>query len=182
MKQLLVYLFLSSFFSSCIPLSFAPNIDTDKVKLAKRFKRDLPKRYGFIFEDPKEVDEFFEFINTKYELPGIDRKIPLWINKKPFIMNIYERRRTASTLNFIPIIIDAALSGEDGGVPGFFNSFYTTRNEKWFIIITLTDLNGQDALAPAYDKRNANLSFLRSLQKEYLNTANYMEAYFRNKE
>ena len=181
MKQLLVYLFLCSFFSSCIPLSFAPNIDTDKVKLAKRFKRDLPKRYGFIFEDPKEVDEFFEFINTKYELPGIDRKIPLWIDKKPLIMNIYERRRTTSTLNFIPILIDAALSGEDGGVPGFFNSFYTTRNEKWFIIITLTDLNGQDALAPAYDKRNANLSFLRSLQKEYLNTANYMEAYFRTK-
>ena len=181
MKQLLVCLFLTSFFSSCIPLSFAPNIETDKIKLAKRFKRDLPKRYGFIFEDPKEIDEFFEFINTKYELPGIDRKIPLWIDEKPLIMNMYERRRATSTLNFIPILIDAALSGEDGGVPGFFNSFYTTRNEKWFIIITLTDLNGQDALAPAYDRHNANLSFLRSLQKEYLNTANYMEAYFRNK-
>jgi hypothetical protein len=97
-------------------------------------------------------------------------------------MNIYERRRTTSTLNFIPILLDAALSGENSGVPGFFNSFYTTRNEKWFIIITLTDLNGQDGLAPAYDRQNTNLSFLRNLQKEYLNTTNYMEAYFRNKE
>lgn len=96
-------------------------------------------------------------------------------------MNIYERRRTTSTLNFIPILIDAALSDEDSGVPGFFNSFYTTRNEKWFIIITLTDLNGHDALMPDYKEQNANLTFLRNLQKEYLNTANYMEAYFRTK-
>jgi hypothetical protein len=97
-------------------------------------------------------------------------------------MNVYERRRTTSTLNFIPILIDAALSDEDRGVPGFFNSFYTTLNEKWFIIITLTDLNGQDALMPNHEKRNANLVFLRSLQKECLNTANYMEAYFRLKD
>jgi len=96
-------------------------------------------------------------------------------------MNIYERRRTTSTLNFVPILIDAALSGEDSGVPGFFNSFYTTRNEKWFIVITLSDLNGQDALMPDYEEQNANLAFLRNLQKEYLNTANYLEAYFRAK-
>lgn len=167
--------------TSCIPLSFAPDIKTDKVKIAKRFKRDLPKRYGFIFEDPKEADEFYTFINTKYRLPWINRKIPLWIDKKPLIMNIYERKRTTSTLNFIPILMDAALSSDDSGVPGFFNSFYTTRNEKWFIIITLTDLSGQDALMPDFERRNINLTFLRNLQKEYLNTANYMEAYFRTK-
>lgn len=97
-------------------------------------------------------------------------------------MNVYERRRTTRTLNFIPILIDVALSDEDSGVPGFFNSFYTTRNEKWFIIITLTDLSGQDALMPIHEKRNANLVFLRSLQNEYLNTANYIEAYFRLKD
>jgi len=179
MKHLLVYILMFAFFTSCIPLSFAPNIKTDKVKLAKRFKRDLPKQHGFIFEDPKEADEFYKFINTKYWLPGINRKIPLWIDSKPYIMNVYERRRTTSTLNFIPILIDAALSDEERGVQGFFNSFYTTRNEKWFIIITLTDLNRQDALMPNHEKRNANLVFLCSLQKEYLNTVNYMEAYFR---
>ena len=96
-------------------------------------------------------------------------------------MNIYERKRTTSTLNFIPILMDAALSSDDSGVPGFFNSFYATRNEKWFIIITLTDLSGQDALMPDFERRNTNLTFLRNLQKEYLNTANYMEAYFRTK-
>ena len=182
MKNLLFYLFLFPFFTSCIPLSFEPNIKTDKVKLAKRFKRDLPKQYGFIFEDPKEADEFYTFINTKYQLPGMDRKIPLWIDKKPFIMNIYERRRTTNTLNFVPFVLDLVLSNEGVESHGFFSGFYSSRWEKWFVIITLTDLKGQDALAPDHDKRKANLHYLRNLQKEYLNTANYMEAYFRLKD
>jgi hypothetical protein len=50
------------------------------------------------------------------------------------------------------------------------------------VIITLTDLKGQDALAPDHAKSEANLLYLRNLQKEYLNTANYMEAYFRLKD
>ena len=58
MKHLLVYILMFAFFTSCTPLSFAPNIKTDKVKLAKRFKRDLPKQHGFIFEDPKKQMSF----------------------------------------------------------------------------------------------------------------------------
>ena len=182
MTRMFLYVCIVAVCTSCVPLSFAPNIKTDKVKLAKRFKRDLPKHYGFIFGDPKESDEFFMFINTKYQLPGIDRKIPLWINKKPLIMNIYERRRTTSTLNFVPFILDMIIAGKDNENYGFFSSFYTTRTEKWFIVITLTDLNGKDALDPDHNQRTSNPTFLRTLQKEYLSTANYMEAYFRNKE
>ena len=182
MVRLFLYFCVVAVSTSCIPLSFAPNIKTDKVKIAKRFKRDLPKRYGFIFEDPKEADEFYTFINTKYQLPGIDRKIPLWIDKKPYIMNAYERSRATNTVNFVPFILDLLLSGEGNENQGFFSSFYSSRWEKWFVIITLTDLKGQDALAPDHAKRKANLLYLRNLQKEYLNTANYMEAYFRLKD
>ena len=35
---------------------------------------------------------------------------------------------------------------------------------------------------PDYKEQNTNLTFLRNLQKEYPNTANYMEAYFRLKD
>jgi hypothetical protein len=38
------------------------------------------------------------------------------------------------------------------------------------VIITLTDLKGQDALAPEHAETEANLLYLRNLQKEYLNT------------
>jgi hypothetical protein len=48
-------------------LSYAPNIKTDKLKLAKRFKRDLPNQYGFIFENPKEaqIQGLFCYNQTK---------------------------------------------------------------------------------------------------------------------
>ena len=127
MKDLLLYLLLFAFFTSFVPLSFAPNIKTDKVKLAKRFKRDLPKQQGFIFEDPKEADEFYTFINTKYQLPGMDRKITLWIDKKPYIMNVYERSRATNTVNFVPFILDLLLSGEGNENQGFFSSFCSSR-------------------------------------------------------
>lgn len=179
MVRIFLYSCIAVVFTSCLPLSFAPNIKTDKVKLAKRFKRDLPRQYAFIFEDPKEADEFFTFINTKYKLPGIDQRIPLWVDKKPLLLNIYERKRISTTLNFVPVLIDAVLSAKKDNSSNFLNSFYTTRKEKWFIIITLTDLNGKDALAPTHSQQMTNLSFLRALQKEYINTANYMEAYFR---
>jgi hypothetical protein len=74
------------------------------------------------------------------------------------------------------------LSNEGVESNGFFSSFYSSRWEKWFVITTLTDLKGQDALAQEHDKYEANLLYLRNLQKEYLNIANYMEAYFRLKD
>ena len=45
-------------FSSWIPLRIAANIKTDKVMVAKKFKRKLPKRHAFIFEDLKDANEF----------------------------------------------------------------------------------------------------------------------------
>lgn len=177
MKPFIAGAFLTFFLVGCIPLSFAPNIKTDKVKIAKRFKRNLPKQYAFIFEDPKEADEFFDYLNTKYQLPGIDRKIPIWISMKPYIMNFYERKRTDSSLNLIPIFADGVISAKTDQT--FFDAFYTIKDEKWYVVITITDLNGKDGLAPKYPKRDTVVSFLRALKKEYLNTANYMEAYFR---
>ncbi len=67
MKQLATILFFL-IFSSCIPLSIAPNIEDYKIKVAKKFKRKLPKDYAFIFEDTKEANEFYNYINLKYEL------------------------------------------------------------------------------------------------------------------
>lgn len=173
-------LFICLLGTSCIPLSFAPNIEANTIKIAKRFKRNLPKQYAFIFEDPKEANEFFDYINTKYQLPGIERKIPIWIDTKPYIMNFYERKKATRTVNIIPILFDAALSSDDDDGPGFFNELYTSKNEKWYIIITITDLKGQDALSPKYAECKEVLMFLEAMQKEYISTANYMEAYFRN--
>ena len=70
--------FLVLFAQSCIPLKIAPNIKGEKIVNAKKFKKDLPKYQGFIFEDTKNANEFYEFtirytccaiiLNNAYEL------------------------------------------------------------------------------------------------------------------
>ncbi|CAH0335330.1 hypothetical protein FVB9288_00966 [Flavobacterium sp. CECT 9288] len=46
--------FLILLLYSCIPLRIASNIEGDKIVQAKKFKKDLPNCYGFVFEDKKK--------------------------------------------------------------------------------------------------------------------------------
>lgn len=175
----LVSVLILVLFCACIPLSVAPSIETYKVKIAKRFKNDLPKSYGYIFNDPKDANEFFDYVNTKFQLAGLEQNIPVWIDDKPYVLDFYERRRTKASLNLIPIVADAALSSKTDLT--FFDRFYNTRTERWYIIITVTTLTGQDCLSPQYINSKSIVEYLKSLQEEYLSTTNYMEAYFRRK-
>lgn len=59
---------IAIFYTSCIPLRTAPNIETDKIYLGKNFKKSLGKTYYLIFEDSKDAYEFYYFINAKYHL------------------------------------------------------------------------------------------------------------------
>ena len=63
MKSLLLVFFLL-LFTSCIPLKIAPKIEGEKLIVAKKFKRSLPKKHSYVFEDPKGADEFYNYINT----------------------------------------------------------------------------------------------------------------------
>jgi hypothetical protein len=65
MKKLSCYLLILLAYS-CIPYKIAPKIDGELIVKAKKFKKDLPNFYGFVFEDTKNTDEFYKFINTKY--------------------------------------------------------------------------------------------------------------------
>jgi len=57
---------------SCIPIRIAPNIKDYQLTQWKKFKRSLPKRHMFIFEDPKAANQFYKYINTKFELQDIN--------------------------------------------------------------------------------------------------------------
>ncbi len=78
--------FLILLLYSCIPLRIAPNIEGDKIVHTKKFKKDLPNCYGFVFEDKKKADEFYNFINTKYNLKhnNVDSNVPIVIDNKTF--------------------------------------------------------------------------------------------------
>jgi hypothetical protein len=175
--SILLILFL---ISSCIPLRIAPKIKDDKVMIGKKFKRSLPRDYTFIFEDPKDADEFYNYINTKYQLKyrDVEWNVPLTIDNEKFFLSFYEVEIPTKTINLIPIIIDAKL--EENGHDPILEDAEFSRRGKWYLALTITDVDMKDCLNPNYKSRNKVLKYLRGLRLEYLNTHNYLDALFRN--
>jgi len=175
MKHLLTILVLL-IFSSCIPLRIAPTIDDDKVMLAKKIKRNLPRSYAFIFEDPKETNEFYNYINTKHELnhQDVEWNIPFIIDDEEFFFSFYEVEIPTKTINLIPIFIDAGL--DSNGYDPVFEDSQFSRIGHWYIALTVSDANMDDCLKPNYKFRKEILMYLRDLRMEYLDTNNYIEA------
>jgi hypothetical protein len=181
MKQLFLTLTLVCF-TSCIPLRIAPNIKTDKVMLAKKFKRKLPKRFAFIFEDPKDANEFYNYVNTKYELnhQNVEWNVPFEVNDEMFYFSFHEVEIPTKTLNLLPIIIDTALYSKDK--TPMFEDAYMSRMGNWYLAITVADDDMKDCLKQDYVKREVILNYLKEMRVEYLNTYNYLEALLLKKE
>lgn len=177
----LTTLFIIFFFAGCIPLKIAPNIETDKVEVARKFKRDLPNQYAFIFEDPKNTDEFYNFINTKFELnfESVKSNVPFFINDIEYALTFYEREKATKTVNLVPLAIDGALKNK--GNDAMLEDSYTSRVGQWFVIVTVRNNQNQDCLSPNYEQRDAVVHYLRDLRNEYLTTSDYEISRLRNK-
>lgn len=178
MKQSLL-VFCALFCFSCIPLRIAPKIESNKVMVAKKFKRKLPKRYAFIFEDPKNANEFYNYINTKYELnhQDVEHNVPFIINNKDYFFSFHETEIPDKTLNLVPIAVDLTLKAKDWDP--MFEGIYETRKGNWYLLLTVSDDDFNDCLKPGYASRDDILQYLREMQTEYLTTSNYLEALLR---
>lgn len=178
MKPLLLFLILF-FLQSCIPVKVAPHIETDKVMVAKKFKRKLPNQNAFIFEDPKDANEFYTYIDTKFELNGenVEFNVPFKIDGDEFYFSFLEVQRETKTLNPVPFLIDA--KREQNGNDPLLEEHHTSRVGQWYLLITVLDDNFNDCLKPNYSKRESILKYLRELKTEYLNTSNYLDVLFK---
>ena len=176
MKSLLIILLSIFLLSSCIPLKIAPNIKEDKIKIAKRFKRHLPKQYALIFKDPKDADEFYHFINTKYRLnhETVEDNVPFTIDGEEYSFSFYEVEKITKTINLLPFFLDAALDNK--GYDPMFEDSYSSRKGHWYIALTSFDAGLNDVLDPDNENRETIIKYLRDLRIEYLNSNNYLEA------
>lgn len=178
-KSLVVLLFFLIY--SCIPLRIAPKIEDNKVMVAKKFKRKLPKDYAFIFEDPKDADEFYNYINTKFQLNNYDvnYQVPIIVNNSTYYMTFHETEIPTKTLNLALIAVDAKL--EQGGNNAIFEDDHISRKGHWYLVLTVIDTEGNDSLKPDYKDRQALISYLKELKTEYITTANYYDALLKKK-
>lgn len=166
---------------SCIPLRVAPNIDGAKIYKGKKFKKQLPKHYVYVFEDPKDANEFYTYINAKfnidYDIGG--GNVPLIIGDKKYYLTFYEVERNTKTVNLVPIAVD--IVSESKGNDPIFEDMYTTRTGSWYIALTVSDDDFNDNLKESDPARKTILKQLDHLRNEYLTTANYMEIYLKSK-
>jgi len=177
--KLLILLFSILLCTSCIPVRIAPNIKEDKLILAKKFKKNLPRKHSYIFEDPKDADEFYNYINTKYELnhENVEYNVPVMINENEYFLSFHEVERVTKTINLIPFMIDAGL--DSNGITPLFEDIHSSRTGNWYIVLTVSDSEIKDCLNPNYKNRQEVLAFLKKLRLEYLGTTNYIDALFR---
>ena len=166
-------------FTSCIPLKIAPKIENEKLIVAKKFKRTLPKKHSYVFEDPKDADEFYNYINTKYELNhgDVEYNVPVKINDNEYFLSFHEVERVTKTINLIPLFIDAGLDSK--GHSPVFEDMHSSRTGNWYIVLTVSDSKINDCLNPKFANREEILAFLKEMRLEYLGTTNYMDALFR---
>ncbi|TVZ26316.1 hypothetical protein JM83_1271 [Gillisia sp. Hel_I_86] len=178
MKLILISFFLL-LFTSCIPVRIAPEIKEDKVMVAKKFKRKLPKKYSYIFVDPKDADEFYNYINTKYQLDhdNVGYNVPVLINKKEYFLSFHEVEIPTKTINLVPLFIDAGLKSKD--YDPLFEGSHITRIGNWYLVLTIADSELNDCLDPSATNRKQVLKFLKETRLEYLATTNYFDALFR---
>lgn len=173
--------FLILLISSCIPVKIAPVIKGELIVKAKKFKKGLPSYYGFIFEDTKNANEFYNFINTKYDLKhiNVDSNVPIIIKNKTYYLSFFERERTTKTINLLPMLVDAKLN--ENGHDAILEDLHTSRNGFWYLILMVTDPEIKDCLNPNYPQHQEIVNHLKKLKKEYFSTNNYLEAYLKMK-
>jgi hypothetical protein len=181
MKRIITTLLCVLLVQSCIPLRIAPTIKDYKVTKGKRFKKGLPKKNVFVFEDPKDADEFYNYINTKFQLNGyyVDVQVPFLIEDKTYYFSFYEVEIPTKTINLVPLMLDVALAKATDMEP-VFEDAHTSRKGNWYIVIEVFNDTEKDCLSEASVSQQLVLSYLRDLKKEYLATDNYDEIVFKN--
>ncbi|SDD72862.1 hypothetical protein SAMN05421636_101526 [Pricia antarctica] len=180
MKKTLILFIILITAQSCIPIRIAPNIDDYKVTRGKKFKKSLPKREMFVFEDPKESDHFYNYVDTKFQLndENVYDDVPFILNNTQYFFSFYEVEIPTKVVNLGVMFADAML--DDAGIGPLFEDSYGNRKGHWYIAIEVYSDLEKDCLQFNALSREAVLKYLRTLKQEYLITHNYNETVFKN--
>ncbi|WP_458626867.1 hypothetical protein [Winogradskyella sp. PC D3.3] len=182
MKNILILAFLI-ILTSCIPYKVAPKFKNQDYKImqAKKFQRKMPRETAFIFKDPKDAEEFYNYINKKYRLNNVDvgYNVPFQLENQTLYLSYYEAERTDEKVNLPLVLIDAKREGN--GNSRLFENNYTSRTGHWYIILTVYDENIKNCLRDHHPLKEKTIEYLKDLKEEYLTTQNYEALLFTKK-
>lgn len=182
MKKLFLIALVSSIYS-CIPVKIAPKFKSEdyKVMQANKFQKKMPRETAFIFKDSKDADEFYNYINKKYQLnhKNVGLNVPFQLNGQTLYLSYYEAERTDKSINLPFVLIDA--KRESNGNSPLFENNYSSRKGHWYILIIVYDENIKNCLKDNHPFRADVLKYLIDLKEEYNRTHNYEELLFTKK-
>ncbi len=186
MRRVYYLLILPILLLSCVPLRVAPNVEDYKVAKGNRFRKGLPKKKLFVFEDPKGEYHFYDYINTKFDLNDhyVDVEVPFQLDGKDYFFSFYEVHISDKAVNLLPLMFDATMNMVLGKedfetyVATKANSIVNTGN--YYIAIEVFSKKESDCLQDHYPNRKPILAYLRGLKEEYFVTHNYNEVVFKN--
>ena len=164
---------------SCIPVRIAPKIEGGQIYKPKKFHKQLPQQYAYVFEDPKDANEFFQYINAKFQTNYQDDvgNIPVRINNNEHYLTFYEIERRSTTINLVPIMVDGMLERE--GYSPVLDEVHESRSGTWYIALTVTDEQLEDNLNPKHSLHEDVIGYVEAMRKEYLTTAEYIEIFLK---
>ncbi|MFP4846847.1 hypothetical protein [Winogradskyella sp. PE311] len=169
--------------TSCVPYKIAPKFKKEgyKVVKAKKFKRKLPNETSFIFKDPKDADEFYNYIDTKYQLNGlnVDSQVEFNLDGNNYYLSYSETEIEDKALNLPLIVVDA--KREQNGNDPLFSKSHVLREGHWYLILTVYDDNIKNCLSENYPNKPKIIQYLKKLKQEYITTHNYEELLFEKK-
>lgn len=176
MRKILIFI-LSFTILSCIPIKVAPRFKKKDytVVVAKKFQRKLQRETSFIFKDPKDAGDFYDFINAKYNLDhkNVGFNVPFQLEDDTFYLTYHEVERIDKSIILPFLLIDAKRTVE--GKSTYFDEGYSHRKGHWYIILTVYDESINNTLLNNYPLRNEIIQYLKELKAQYLTFENYEE-------
>ncbi|MCH9660656.1 MAG: hypothetical protein K0U54_07065 [Bacteroidetes bacterium] len=175
----LVLLVLSVY--SCFPVKIAPNLSDGEVLPSKKFVKNLGSQYVYVFDDPKAANEFYEYINAKYQTTydDLNGNTPVVIDEEIYYLTFYEVSKETKVVNLLTPMVEVVLEQNDLG--SYTKEARVYREGKWYIALTVTDSQFHDALRPGYAKEKTVLRYVDGMRGEYLTTKEYIEVYLKGK-
>jgi len=151
---------------SCIPIKSAPRIENYRILEGRKFKKGLPPRQTFVFEDKQDVNAFYNFINDKFQLGDeqVMDDVPFRVNGHQYFFSFYEVDKKSKNINLMPFIMSKLTKSEEVDEPEM------DINEYYYIAIEAYSDIENDCLVMGALSREPVLKYLRNLKEEYQNT------------
>ena len=164
---------------SCLSLQPASLADDYRVTKARKWVKEKPRTYHFVFENPKPPEEWRWFTQIHfgvYNAPE-QRHFVFEVDHKPYTLLYTSFSRSGERINFWAMVVDELLLRWIN--MSLLEAHHSDERVRQYVRVSVRDAHEKDALHPSHPHRATVIAYLEELRHTYLDTNNYMDQLFR---